>query len=172
MKITIRPFEGQDVQIISSAFMAIGHNKPPSMYERYLAEQERGERLVFVAYSDEDFAGYVTIHWKSDYPPFAQKGIPDIQDLNVLPRSRRRGIATKLVDKAEKQIFVRSRIVGIGVEMYADYGAAQRMYILRGYVPDGLGLYYKEQPVIAGREVLVDDYLVLYLTKERKLSKS
>ena len=148
--------------------MAIGHNKPPSMYERYLAEQEKGERLVFVAYSDEDFAGYITVHWHSDYPPFAEKGIPDIQDLNVLPQFRRRGIATKLVDEAEKRIFERSRIVGIGVGMYADYGTAQRMYILRGYVPDGLGLFYKEQPVTPGQEVLVDDYLVLYLTKERR----
>ncbi|MEE8413744.1 MAG: hypothetical protein V3R96_04255, partial [Dehalococcoidales bacterium] len=78
------------------------------------------------------------------------------------------GIASSLVDEAEKRIFERSRIAGIGVGMYADYGPAQRMYILRGYVPDRLGLFYKNQPVIPGREVLVDDDLVLYFTKERE----
>ena len=149
--------------MISSS--AIGHNK--SIYEQYLAEQERDERLVLVAYYDDDFAGYGTIHWHSDYPPFAEKGIPEIKDLNVLPRFRRRGIATKIVDEAEKRIFERSLVIGIGVGMYADYGAAQRMYILRGYVPDGLGLFYKDKPVIPGKEVIVDDDLTLYLTKER-----
>ncbi len=165
MNITISLLEARDIQTIASS-MGGGHT--PSLYERYLAEQEKGERLVLVAFTDEDFAGYVTIHWQSDYPSFAEKGIPEIQDLNVLPRFRRLGIASSLVDEAEKRIFERSRIAGIGVGMYADYGPAQRMYILRGYVPDGLGLFYKNQPVIPGREVLVDDDLVLYFTKERE----
>ena len=39
-------------------------------------------------------------------------------------------------------------------------------YILRGYVPDGLGLAYKGKPVIPGEMVKVDDDLILYLTKE------
>ena len=51
--------------------------------------------------------------------------------------------------------------------MYADYGPAQRMYIKRGYVPDGLGLYYKNQPVTPGKNVFVDDDLALYLVKKR-----
>jgi hypothetical protein len=71
------------------------------------------------------------------------------------------------MDEAERRMFEKSKTIGIGVGMYADYGAAQRMYVLRGYVPDGRGLFYKEQPVLPGKEVLVDDYLVLYLTKER-----
>jgi len=71
------------------------------------------------------------------------------------------------VDEAEKRVFERLPVVGIGVGMYAGYGAAQRMYILRGYVPDGLGLFYKDMPVTPGKKVLVDDNLALYLTKER-----
>jgi len=168
MNITIRLLEARDIQLIASSFADIGWNKPTSQYERYLAEQDRGERVVLVAYSDEDFTGYVTIKWQSDYPPFAEKGIPEIQDLNVLPVFRRRRIASALMDEAEKQVFERLRIVGIGVGMYPDYGAAQRMYVLRGYVPDALGLFYKGQHVRPSQEVCVDDDLTLHFTKERE----
>ena len=167
MNTTIRLLEIQDIQLISLSFTTIGWNKPTSLYEGYLAEQDRGERVVLVAYSDNDFTGYVTIVWQSYYPPFAEEGIPEINDLNVLPDFRRRGIASALLDEAERRIFERSRIAGIGVGMHAGYGAAQRMYALRGYVPDGLGLSYKGQPVEHGQQVPVDDDLLLYLTKER-----
>jgi len=70
------------------------------------------------------------------------------------------------MDEAEKRISERSRVAGIGVGMFQNYGSAQRMYILRGYVPDTLGLYYKGQHVKRGQEVCVDDELILYLTKE------
>jgi ribosomal protein S18 acetylase RimI-like enzyme len=168
MDITIRLLEARDIQLIASSFAVIGGYRPPLLYERYHAEQDRGERVVLVAYSGEYFVGYVTINWQSDYPPFAEKGVPLVQDLNVLPAFRRRGVASALVDEAEKRIFERSRTVGIGVGMYSDYGPAQRMYALRGYVPDGLGLAYEGKPVRPGEEVRVDDDLVLYLTKERK----
>jgi hypothetical protein len=52
--------------------------------------------------------------------------------------------------------------------MTADYGAAQKLYALRGYVPDGLGLHWKNHHVQHGEEVTVDDDLALYLTKELK----
>ena len=168
MNITIRLLEARDIQLIASSFADIGWNKPASQYERYLAEQDRGERVVLVAYSGEDFTGYVTVKWQSGYPPFVEKGIPEITDLNVLPNFRRRGIAGALMNRAEEQIFERSRIVGIGVGMHSGYGAAQRAYILRGYVPDALGLFYQGQHVEQGQEVHVDDDLALYFTKERE----
>ena len=167
MNIKIKLLEAQEVEPIGSSFASTVWKDITPLLERYLAEQEMGKRIVLVAYLDEDFAGYVTIRWRSDYPPFAEKGIPEINDLRVLPAFRRCGTATALVDEAEKRIFERSPIVGIGVGMYSDYGAAQRMYALRGYVPDGLGLFYKGQHVKPGQEVTVDDDLILYLTKER-----
>jgi ribosomal protein S18 acetylase RimI-like enzyme len=167
MNITIRLLKEEDIQLIYSAFTDTGGYRPSLLFERYLAEQEEGERVALVAYSDNDFAGYVTIKWQSDYPSFAEKGIPEINDLNVLPAFRRRGVATALVNEAERRIFESSPVAGIGVGMYADYGPAQRMYALRGYVPVGLGLFYKGQHVRPGQEVPVDDDLVLYLTKER-----
>jgi ribosomal protein S18 acetylase RimI-like enzyme len=111
------------------------------------------------------FAGYVTIRWQSDYAPFREQSIPEIADFNVLPPFRRRGIGTALMDEAERRISERSPMAGIGVGLYADYGAAQRMYVLRGYVPDGHGLSYRGRQVLGGEKVVVDDDLTLHLTK-------
>ena len=106
MEITIRLLKEGDIGPIAASFTEAGNkSKTTSLYERYLDEQEKGERVVLVAFSGEDFIGYVTIHWQSDYPPFAEKGVPEIQDLNVLPRFQRLGIASKLVDEAEKRVY-------------------------------------------------------------------
>jgi len=164
----IRMLESKDIPPIAKAFEQLGWNKPASQYEQYLMEQVLGVRDVYVAFMEERFAGYVTIFWTSSYEPFQNEGIPEIVDFNVLPEFRRQGIGTQLMDKAESEIAKRSPIAGIGVGMYSDYGAAQRMYVLRGYIPDGRGLYYKDHYPVYGETVTVDDDLALYFTKELK----
>lgn len=132
--LTIAPLVSADIAEIAAAFAALGSRKPASQYERYLAEQNRGERAALVARLDGAFAGYLTIVWASTYPPFREAGIPEIVDFNVLPPFRRRGIGGRLMDSAEARIAGRSPVAGIGVDLYADYGAAQRLYVKRGYV--------------------------------------
>jgi hypothetical protein len=83
----------------------------------------------------------------------------------VLPAYRRQGVASQLLDAAETLIQERSDRAGIGFGLYADYGPAQRMYILRGYVPDGNGVTYNGSTAQPGTQVTVDDDLVLYLVK-------
>lgn len=166
MQLRIRLLEQQDIGAIAAAFAALGWPKPAAQYERYLAEQAAGQRPVFVAFWDDVFAGYITINWQSAYPPFRETGIPEIQDFNVLPQFRRRGIGSQLMDVCEQTIAERSAVAGIGVGLYADYGAAQRMYTRRGYTLDGRGLYYDGEHVPPGQQVLVDDSLVLYFTKQ------
>lgn len=163
--LTIRLLERHDVEPIAAAFAAIGWDKPASQYEQYLAEQQANERVVLVALIDGDFAGYVTIVWHSHYPPFAAANIPEVVDFNVLPHYRRRGIGSRLMDEAERRIGARSPVAGIGVGLYPDYGAAQRMYVLRGYIPDGRGVAYDGQQVRPGQAVPVDDSLALFFTK-------
>ena len=91
---------------------------------------------MLLALLSGEVAGYLTVDWQPAYPPFRQEGIPEIQDFNVLPPLRRRGIGGRLMDEAERRIAERASVAGIGVGMFGDYGAAQRMYVKRGYVPD------------------------------------
>jgi GNAT superfamily N-acetyltransferase len=160
----IRPLRVGDPSVIAAAFDEIGWNKPESQYRRYLDDQEAGTRDVLVATIDGAFAGYVTVRWVSPYEPF--DGIPEIQDFNVLPKFRRRGIGSALMDAAEALVAGRSPDVGIGVGLYADYGTAQRMYVRRGYIPDGRGLLYKLEQVPPGEMVRNDDDTVLMFTKQ------
>lgn len=164
-QLTIRPLAASDIPAIAAAFAALGWDKPASQYEGYLEEQQRGERVALVAWQGERFVGYVTIVWVAGYPPFHDAGIPEIADFNVLPPVRRRGIGSQLMDEAERRIKERSQVAGIGVGLFADYGAAQRLYVKRGYIPDGRGIVAHERRVSWGDTVVVDDDLILYLTR-------
>lgn len=163
--IRIRPMHAGDPPRIADAFQAAGWPKRPTLLERYLAEQDDGARVVLVAESGGEIRGYGTVCWEPDYPPFLVARIPEIQDLNVLPRFRRRGVATRLMDEAERRIGERGDVAGIGVGLYDGYGPAQRMYVLRGYVPDGRGASHRNLPVRGGETVPADDDLVIHLTK-------
>jgi GNAT superfamily N-acetyltransferase len=161
--VDIRRLEAQDVDAIASAF--VSWPKPRSLFERYVAEQGDDRRVVLVAWWGTDVCGYANVVWQPDYPLFREAGIPEIQDLNVLPAFRNRGIASRIMDAAEEVIAARSPVVGIGVGLYADYGAAQRLYVKRGYIPDGCGASWRGRPVLGGETVVADDDLALYFTK-------
>lgn len=103
---------------------------------------------------------------ESRFPRVGWTGIPEILDLNVLPEFRRRGIASRLLDHAEEAAKERSRVVGIGVGLHPGYNAAQRLYVKRGYVPDGLGVTYGDRYVEMGELVRFDDELILHFRKE------
>ena len=124
MSISIRLLEEQDIRFVYSSTVATGGKRPPSIYKRYLSEQEKGKRVVLLTFYDNDFVGYVAIIWQSECTSFAEKGIPEINDLNMHSAFRRHGIATSLIDEAEKRIFEQSPVAGIGVGMYTDYGPA------------------------------------------------
>ena len=168
LDLTIRSIEEKDIPVIAQAFAELGWNKPASQYKRYLMEQRYEVRDVYIAFVKEQFAGYLTICWKSTYGPFREKNIPEIVDFNVLPGFRRMGIGSRLMDKAENAIARISPIAGIGVGMTPDYGAAQRLYVLRGYIPDGLGLHWRDHFIHYNEQVTIDDDVAIYLTKELK----
>ena len=163
--LTVALLQTADIPEIAAAFDALGWNKPAAQYERYLQEQHDDAREVLVARWDGAFAGYVTIVWRSVYEPFAAAAIPEVSDFNVLPYLRRRRIGSALMDEAERRIAARSRIAGIGVGLHHDYGAAQRLYVLRGYVPDAQGITAYGRRLNWGDDAKIDDDLVLWLTK-------
>lgn len=162
----IRELQERDILPIAEAFALIGWNKPVSQYEEYLIEQRENVRHVLVAFENKQFVGHLTIVWESEYPPFERARIPELQDFNVLLKFRRKGIGTLLMNNAEEIVSKRSAFVGIGVGMDADYGAAQRLYVLRGFVPDGRGIVWQNRFAKYGQKVTVDDDLNLYFTKK------
>ena len=76
--------------------------------------------------------------------------IPEINDTGVNPKFRRHGIDSILMDEAGKNVSEKPEIVGISFGISADYGPAQRMFVKRGYIPDGEGLRCAEQGFIGG----------------------
>jgi len=168
VKSTIRLLESRDIPQIAKAFKELGWNKPVSQYEQYLLEQESTLRDVYIAFVEQKFAGYLTICWTSDYPPFQQEKIPEIVDFNVLPKYRRQRIGMALMDMAESEIAKVRPIAGIGVGVTPDYGAAQRLYALRGYFPDGRGLYYQGHYPTFGEQITMGDDPTMYFTKRLK----
>lgn len=168
-RIEIRSLSAGEETVISQAFSDIGWNKPPQIYASYLREQEQGLRQNCMAWDGDDFVGYVTLKWKSDYPPFVDQAIPEIKDLNVLPPYRRQGVGSLLLDEIEAMAYAKSARVGLGVGLTADYQDALRIYIRRGYLPDGRGLYHPDLEhgsVRYGDRVVVDDDCNLWLTRE------
>jgi len=163
--VIFRNLAQQDIPLIVSSFTEIGWNKPASIYQKYLAEQENHQRSIWIAFKDGAFIGYITLKWRSNYAPFQADNIPEISDLNVLPKFRNQGFASTLLDLAEAEAFKKSSTVGIAVGLSAEYGAAQRLYVKRGYIPDGKGITYHCHSVLYGSSVVLDDDLVLWFTK-------
>jgi GNAT superfamily N-acetyltransferase len=172
MPVKIRDIEADDPPVMAKAFADIDRSKPVTLFQRYLREHQDGVRVVLVAFLEGQFAGYVTVCWQPDYPPGESNAPPEVQDLNVLPTFRRRGMATALLDRAEALVCALSESVAIGVGLHPGYNAAQRLYVLRGYVPDGRGVTYRNELVREGQSYPLDDHLVLHFTKRLRPSQT
>ena len=98
---------------------------------------------------------------------FSGKGLPEIVDFAVLEKYRRKGIGRKLMDVAEQIAGQYADTVWLGVGLHSGYGSAQRIYVKRGYIPDGTGVWYQNKPCAQYEtEIANDDNLVLFLSKK------
>lgn len=70
------------------------------------------------------------------------------------------------MDAAEKVAAKYSNTVYLGVGLHEGYGSAQRMYVKRGYIPDGSGVWYSERICPQNSDCCNDDDLILYFSKE------
>ena len=161
----IRALKQNDAPNISAAFLAQGWHKPTAQYEQYWQESQVGSRSVILAELEGEFAGYLTIMWQSNYPPFYEANIPEVVDFNVLQKFQRQGIGTALMDEAEQLIAQRSTVAGIGFGLMHDYGNAQILYAKRGYVPDGRGVFGHGRWLEDGDEITMGHDIALYLVK-------
>ncbi|MBR0464093.1 MAG: GNAT family N-acetyltransferase [Clostridia bacterium] len=164
--VIIRPINAEDEKRINAALSGMGWSERPGLYLSYAAQEARGEIRTFVAERDDEVLGYVTLQLNPTTGPFAGRGWPEIKDFNVIDRYRRQGIGSRLMDAAEDAARELSDVVTIAVGLNRDYGPAQRLYVKRGYVPDGSGAWYGEQPAKPYQSYCNDDDLMIYLSKE------
>ncbi|MBQ1255998.1 MAG: GNAT family N-acetyltransferase [Clostridia bacterium] len=164
--IIIRNMQPGDVKIIASEEEKQGWGYDDWKYEKRLRHQAEGKCVSFVCEYKGEVAGYINLYNKAGHGPFAGSGYPEIVDFGVLQKFRNRGVGSALMDTAEALAKETSDTVTLGVGLYTDYGAAQRMYIKRGYIPDGSGVWYRNENCPPYAEIRNDDDLVLYLSKK------
>ena len=162
---SIRKMQESDIKDLSRGFISQGWPSREEILTRYFKEQESGEREVLVAEIDGAVAGYVTILPSAKHGPFAEV-YPELSDFNVFEPFRNQGVGSQLLEEAEKRVELVSIKVSLGVGLHSGYGPAQRLYIKRGYIPDGTGVWYRNQPLEMNATSQNNDDLVLYLSKE------
>lgn len=136
-------------------------------FERSIERHLQGERLIFLAENNGVYVGYVFLNFHPKYSYFKKQNIPEIQDLNVLHEYRQQGVGRALIEHCEnvarKEHY---KEMGIGVGLNASFGAAQRLYMKLGYIPDGQGVCYDRIPVGSEEFRPIDDNLSLMMTKK------
>lgn len=130
-------------------------------------EQQQGKKENWIAIHEGSVVGIVSLNWHSSYEPFTEQNIPEICAVCVLPSHRRQGIATALLNRVEPIALKKCRQIGIALSLDPSSNFAQRMYVKRGYIPDGNGLFYREETLTENQVVTIDSDLKMYLIKKR-----
>ena len=165
--VTIRDIEMADIEALTAAEQAQGwHWANTEKTASRLPARDAGECVVMVCEYDGEPAGYVSLYWNAEWGAYKNMNIPEIVDFNVLVKFRRRGLGHIMMNVCEQLAATHSDRICLGVGLYRDYGTAQRMYVKRGYVPDGSGVWYGAENAVPGENYCLDDDLILFLSKE------
>lgn len=165
-KILIRDMSEGDGRIFCDGEKAQGWNSDISKFEMRILHQKEKKSVSLTAEYCGEPAGYIHIYPYDAGGPFKGSGYPEIVDFNVLEKYRRNGIGGSLMDAAERIAAGFSHTVCIGVGLHSGYGSAQRMYVKRGYIPDGSGVWYRDAVCEQYAPCCNDDELVLYMSKK------
>ena len=163
--ISIRAMCEKDSETILFNYNEQGWSKPREVLEKYIDGQRKKLLYVFVAEYNNDVAGYTVLYTDTNVGPFALQKIPVISDFIVFEKYQRKGIGNSILDEAEKKASKLSDRVQLAVGVHSGYGSAQRIYIKRGYIPDGTGVWYNNTQLEQYADCKNDDDLVLFLVK-------
>lgn len=165
--LTVKRANNQDIPVLRALAEDIGKPFEMDYFETCLELQGKGERDVLMAMLGGQPIGYAMLNWAPKYVPFKRLGIPEIQDLNIIRDHRRQGYATQVIQWCENAARKKGMdTMGIAFGLHYSYGAAQRLYVRLGYVPDGEGVNYDRKQIAFGEFKPVDDDLCLMLIKE------
>ena len=164
--IIVRDMVPDDAGYFAQEEIAQGWNSSEEKYLSHIEDVKNGKAVSLVAVFRGSHAGYINVYPDPASGPFAGKGYPEIVDFGVLVKFRRKGIGSVLMDAAEKVAGRYSDTVCLAVGLHNGYGSAQRMYVKRGYIPDGSGVWYKGKPCTPYDNIYTnDDDLVLFMSK-------
>lgn len=165
--VVIRDMTESDPEIITHEEHLQGwtHQKIEK-YTQRLTDVAAGKCIALVAEYNGNVAGYFNVYFNTMCSSLGGKGFPELIDLGVFMKYRNHGIGNVLMQVAEDIARKYADTVVIGVGLHRDYGAAQRMYVKRGYIPDGSGLWWREKPLAPYAEMKNDDEATLYLYKK------
>lgn len=164
----IRSMLESDIDQIATAHQSQGWFFDRSVFESYLNDQELGTRTVFIAEYLGKVAGYVTLVPEATIGPYKEMKLPEIVNFGVFEVYQKNGIGSKLMDAVEVEALTFSQAVTLSVGVHSGYGSAQRMYVKRGYIPDGSGVWYNDRNHEEYADCKNDDTLVLYMMKTLK----
>lgn len=135
-------------------------------YIRRLADNASGKSIALIAEYNGSVVGYVNVYVNAVKEEAAGKEYCKIVDFGVLEKYRNNGIGSRLMDIAEQIASEYADTVLIGVGLHSGYGSAQRMYVKRGYIPDGKGVWYGSEVCVPYQAYCNDDELYLRLSKK------
>lgn len=161
----IRSMIESDVDQIELKYKHEGWYFNRSVFETYLLEQEKKERIVFIAEYKEKVAGYVTLVPVATVGPYKDLKVPEIVNFGVFTEYRNKGIGSKLMDVIESVANETNHAVTLSVGVHSGYGSAQRMYVKRGFIPDGSGVWFNDRNHEQYADCINNDDLVLYMMK-------
>ena len=165
-ELVIRNMMPSDAPVFTEEEAAQGWHSDIGKYLQRLQDQEEGKCISLTAEYLGRPAGYINVYFHGTGGAFADKGWPVIVDFGVLIKYRKKGIGSRLMDVAEQIAAEHADTVYLGVGLHNGYGSAQRMYVKRGYIPDGSGVWYRNRPCTPYDTIYTnDDDLMLYLSK-------
>ncbi len=165
-KLTIRSMRPEDAKVYYDTYLSYDWHPQIETYENYYKEQQKGERLVFVPEYEGKVVGICTLVLHPTEGPWGGQNIPEIVDLCVFFHIHKSGIGSRLLDVAEAEAAKRSDMVFLAVGCHSGYGAAQRIYVKRGFIPDGSGVWYQNKQLDQYAPCVNDDDLLLFMSKK------
>lgn len=164
--LTIRTMAPGDPAEINRGELEQGYPDMEGKYNMRLEDMRENRCVALVAEYHGVVAGYNHLYFKAQDGPFAGQKICEIVDFGVLEKYRCCGVGTKLMDIAEQIAAQYGDTVCLRVGLHSGYGSAQRMYVKRGYIPDGSGVWYEDKVCGPYQACVNGDSLVLYFSKK------
>jgi ribosomal protein S18 acetylase RimI-like enzyme len=148
--VAIRPIAAQEVP-------AIERDLPryPGKHRERLAAQATGECLYLIAWAGQHAIGHLNLRLTGRKLPDRARDAraAHVEDLRVAPAHRRRGVGTKLMQRAQFEAEKRGfDAIGLGVDV--TNRPARDLYTREGYEESGRGRFVVTYPYIdeRGRE--------------------